>query len=155
MILCQRNLHNLNVIVVGRSGVGKSTLINSILGIKIAKTGIGKSVTREIQVCTRDNSHLTLIDTPSIEFAITNKINLQKDIRNIIEQRAKANDINQFIHCIWYCIRSETERIDEMEKKFLSNFNNIPIIIVLTRSYDKSLFHKMVNMIESYKITIK
>lgn len=155
MTISSRNLHNLNIIVVGRSGVGKSTLINSVLGIEIAKTGIGRSITRKIQVCTKDNSHLTLIDTPSIELAMNKEVKLKNEIQNIIKQREQTNDINQFIHCIWHCIRSQTENIDEMEKQFLSIFDNIPIIIVLTRSYEESSINKMIKRIKIQKINFQ
>ena len=38
----------LNVLIVGKTGVGKSTLINAVFGDKVAKTGSGKPVTQEI-----------------------------------------------------------------------------------------------------------
>ena len=41
-----KSIHK-NVLIVGRSGVGKSTLINSFLKEEKAKTGLGKSITQE------------------------------------------------------------------------------------------------------------
>ena len=40
-----RNMNKLNIIVVGKSGVGKSTLINSVFREDLADTGIGRPVT--------------------------------------------------------------------------------------------------------------
>ena len=42
------NLKRLNIIVIGKSGVGKSTLINSLFRGNFADTGLGRPVTQEI-----------------------------------------------------------------------------------------------------------
>lgn len=43
------NLKQLNIIVIGKSGVGKSTLINSLFRGDFADTGLGRPVTQEIR----------------------------------------------------------------------------------------------------------
>jgi len=43
------NLKRLNIIVIGKSGVGKSTLINSLFRGNFADTGLGRPVTQEIR----------------------------------------------------------------------------------------------------------
>ena len=43
-----QNLKTLNIIVAGKTGVGKSTLINSVFREKLAETGMGKPVTDPI-----------------------------------------------------------------------------------------------------------
>lgn len=44
-----RGKTRLNVMLAGRVGVGKSTLVNAIFGEQIAPTGVGRSITQSIQ----------------------------------------------------------------------------------------------------------
>ena len=44
-----KNLNTLNIIVAGKTGVGKSTLINSVFRDKLAETGMGKPVTNHMR----------------------------------------------------------------------------------------------------------
>ena len=48
-----KNLNTLNIIVAGKTGVGKSTLINSVFKEKLADTGMGKPVTSHMRKITK------------------------------------------------------------------------------------------------------
>jgi ribosome biogenesis GTPase A len=57
-----------DVLVIGNSGVGKSTLINAVLGIEKAKTGYGISgTTNELEIYESDSVPFRVIDTIGFE----------------------------------------------------------------------------------------
>ena len=57
-----------NVLIMGNSGVGKSTLINSVLGKEVAKTSWGpSSTTSRIDSYENDEIPFRLIDTIGFE----------------------------------------------------------------------------------------
>ena len=136
-----KSIHK-NVLLVGRSGVGKSTLINSFLKNEKAKTGLGKPVTQEFDpyIVEREDldTSIRLIDSKGIEN------NLFKEsidrIKKFISDQLLSSNKDQFIHCIWYCI-TETRFYDEDKesiKSLLSSYEDdcLPIIIVYTKAVD-------------------
>ena len=54
----------MNVMLLGKTGVGKSTLINNLFNERIAETGIGRPVTQEIRQYSKEKYPLTIF--PSI-----------------------------------------------------------------------------------------
>ncbi len=60
---------HINVIIAGRTGVGKSTLINSVFQEKMADTGQGKPVTKNTREITKEGIPLTIFDTRGLEMA--------------------------------------------------------------------------------------
>ena len=60
-----KNLNNLNIIVAGKTGVGKSTLINRLVGKKSAGVGNTPGFTKSLSWI-RVNKDIELLDSPGI-----------------------------------------------------------------------------------------
>ena len=57
-----------NVLVIGNSGVGKSTLINAVLGQECAVTGYGtEGTTKKLALHSSDSVPFRIIDTMGFE----------------------------------------------------------------------------------------
>lgn len=139
--------HN-NVIVVGKTGVGKSTLLNEVLCLKegspdAAKTGIGKPVTQgKPKVYT--SGDLRIYDTKGIEVGKSHGVDeMMRDVAEVVERTAHTNDPDKCIHAIWYCVLTHGGRLEETEKEALIKLmetydgGNLPVVIVLTQTYSK------------------
>ena len=66
--LWRRNMQKGNVLVIGNSGVGKSTLINAVLGDDRAETGWGTAgTTSELKIYENSNLPFRVIDSIGFE----------------------------------------------------------------------------------------
>ena len=148
-----KNLKKLNIIVAGKTGVGKSTLINSVFKENLAETGIGKPITPHMRKLTKKDIPLTIYDTRGFELGKRVQLEVKQEIVNLINKGFASKDINNIIHCIWYCINTASNRIEPEEIEWLKEISKenqttqVPIIIVLTQSFSKKKAQEMRQML--------
>jgi GTP-binding protein EngB required for normal cell division len=151
----------LSIILVGQSGVGKSTLINNFLklkGRKVAATGTGRYVTQNISYyMSNEIPYLRLIDTRGIELNVNYGAEAVKnDTSAFIKEQLITGNINNFVSCIWYCITGV--RFQQVEEDLLKALrstygdNSIPIIIVYTQAVDNKAMTRMDAFVKKSKI---
>lgn len=95
-----------NIQIIGNTGVGKSTLINSLLRIEAAKTSVGSVGTLTTKEYSSDEfPFIKFIDTRGTELDSANDINkVKENTLNYIEEKLSEKDPNKTIHCLFYCI---------------------------------------------------
>ena len=156
----QKNMTKLNIMVMGKTGAGKSTLINNVFSRNLAQTGIGKPVTQSIRKYEIEDFPLAIYDTPGLELGGENAIDeLLKESKEVLAKGAMRG-ISESIHCIWYCVSTPSRRFEEAEvefiKKFLDEANEfcVPVIIVLTQSYSKKDAKALMSEIEKENLNV-
>jgi uncharacterized protein (DUF697 family)/GTP-binding protein EngB required for normal cell division len=129
-----KKMDNLNIITIGKTGVGKSTIINAIFGDNLAKTGIGKPVTQNCDAYTIPGSPITIYDSKGLETGADNT-GIFDEIYNNIRKQNSSTNTKEYIHICWYCVLDDGNRLDENELKMIEKIQKIiPVIIVLTQS---------------------
>ena len=124
-----------NILVIGKTGAGKSTLINSILRERVAETGKGDSVTKGVKKYKRVGLPVTVYDTEGLE--LTNIRDVQKNVNKLLNKNCNV-ELDQQIHIIWYCVNAGSNRFEDEEKNWIRSIckdhHNIPLILVLTQT---------------------
>ncbi len=129
------------IVIMGKTDAGKSTLVNTILGEKVAEVGMGGRQTEKNELYSRKfgNIEINVYDTVGLE--INEDLNRQTldGIKQRIEQannEADSDDIN----IVWYCINPNTHKFEPYEEKLINMLiyeYEVPFVIVLTRAFSK------------------
>ena len=144
-----KNLKTLNIIIAGKTGVGKSTLINAVFRDKLAETGMGKPVTTHMRKISKKDVPLSIYDTRGFELGKEVQQEVKKEVIDTISMGLATQDINKAIHCIWYCINTASNRIEPEEIEWIrelskdNQITQVPIIVVLTQAFSKKKADEM------------
>lgn len=122
-----------NLAIFGKTGVGKSTLINSIFGADVARTGIGEPVTRGSHLYLDKVGHLGIVDTQGLEVGKDNK-QIINELDKVIKESRRL-PLEEQVHVAWYCVRGMDRRFEDSEAEFIERLDDLglPVIVVLTQ----------------------
>jgi len=130
----------INTMIIGKSGAGKSSLINYVFNQDSFKTGSGKPVTgqdfQEIQIPYNQYLDYKIIDSWGLE------ANKADEWKNLILKKMRPYTLNQndnhkdLIHSVIYCIPFTSSRIEEFEIELIKTVleQDVNVIVVFTQS---------------------
>lgn len=130
------------VLVIGKSGTGKSAMLNYMFGEGVEKTGTGRPVTQKgiypHEYKYKDNFHINIYDTWGLE---ADKSGEWHEL--IIDEVHKHDlkEIPEWFNTIIYCLSAESKRVEKFETDMISSLlegkNNI--VVALTHSTSPNL----------------
>ncbi|HCG7281255.1 TPA: 50S ribosome-binding GTPase [Vibrio parahaemolyticus] len=107
-----------NVMIVGGTGVGKSSLVNLIFGEKFADVGNGEPVTKGCHKYQKEGTPITVFDTEGYEIIDGKEDN--SNFKNVVIseiKKRKSEPLSEQIHLFWYCISVSNHRITDYDLK--------------------------------------
>ena len=136
-----KELSQMNFLVMGTSGVGKSTLINELFGEHIAEEGAGQRCTTTRKRYESKKYPFSFTDSMGTELGEGHNLeDVEKDTLDEINNKLNSNNPNEHIHGIIYCTTSNRFFEDELQliQKIREKYDGkkLPIIIVYTKASD-------------------
>lgn len=131
-----------NVLVIGNSGVGKSTLINAFLDEDEIAAAVGwgtTGTTDDLKIYPAKKVPFQLIDTIGFEPSFLKKQKAINAVKKWSKESAKKGNENHQINVIWFCIDGTSRKLFPDAIKCLSQatkmWESVPVIVVITKSY--------------------
>jgi uncharacterized protein (DUF697 family)/GTP-binding protein EngB required for normal cell division len=133
----RKTLGRFNIIVAGRTGVGKTTLIGAIFGEDVGNTLMGRPRTRGriwYPVDPSEAEILRLCDTEGLEMERYKET--LDGLKREIASRNASSDPFDHIHVAWLCIDEPSLTVQPGEEALVEMLarQGIPVIVVLTKA---------------------
>ena len=137
-------MRNLDIIVMGKTGAGKSTLVNTVLEENVAPVGSGQAITKENHMYKKKvqidgcSYNLRMYDTVGLEIdeSITNST-LSK-IKSHIVMTKRQTEVSD-LQVSWFCINYRSNRLESYEIDLIRKMSieyEIPFVIVITKAIE-------------------
>lgn len=115
------------VAIVGRPNVGKSTLLNHILGVKLSITSRKAQTTRHrmLGIHTTDDAQYLFVDTPGFQLRHVNALN--RNLNRTVQQVLSEVDVVLFV--------VEAKHFGEADRKVMALLpRNRPVLLVVNKA---------------------
>lgn len=151
------NANRGNVLVIGNSGVGKSTLINSVLGDdceKKAITGGGTSgITKKLEIYKSQTIPFRVINSVGFEPGLLKECRAINAVKKWSRDSAKDGNEDNKITVIWFCVDGTSRNLFPKAIQDLSRatllWESIPVIVVIAKSYSVSERQENIDLVNN------
>ena len=130
-----------NVLLLGNSGVGKSTLINAVLDNDVARISLGERGTDKMDIYEGGGVPFRLIDSKGMEYSHLSQTSARRQIEKWMKENLDDENSEKCVSMIWYCVDAMSARLFEDNIKLLRGvtrfWKDISVIVVLTKSYSE------------------
>lgn len=126
-----------NFLVLGMTGVGKSSLLNSLLGDNRFETGTGKPVTTKgihESEGVLDGLKVRVFDSWGLEAGATEE--WMRMLEDAQEKHDVQHKVEDWFHAVVYCVNAGGHRIQPIDRDIIRNLlqEDLYVVVALTQS---------------------
>ncbi|KAF4956957.1 hypothetical protein FGADI_3369 [Fusarium gaditjirri] len=135
------------ILVCGKTGVGKSTLINKVFGVEMTDESLSYDQgVHDINVAFESPKHPGLLIHDSRGWQAGSDTELEL-IAKFLRHRAFQEDPAEALHVIWFCVDADVARIEEADKRTFATIaqysHQVPVFVVGTKKDKLTGYRKM------------
>ncbi|KAI0191051.1 hypothetical protein F4808DRAFT_397969 [Astrocystis sublimbata] len=141
------------ILVCGKTGVGKSTLINKVFGVEMTEESTTYSQgVHDINQAFENPNHPGLLIHDSRGWQAGSDSELD-EIAKFLRHRAYQKNPAEALHVIWFCINSDVSRIEEADRRTFETIaqysSDVPVFIVGTKK-DRLVAYRKMELLEGH-----
>ncbi|KAF8325969.1 GTP-binding protein, partial [Amanita rubescens] len=131
------------ILVIGRANAGKTTLLRRVCNTKEdpVYSQINPTLKRgnhnvHDEFSFKSNPQFIFHDSPGFEAGGEQEL---QDVHSFIQEKAKATEVKDQIHAIWFCFAPDVSRpLLELEQRFFNEqyCGNVPVVAIFTKFDD-------------------
>ena len=141
-----------NVLIMGKTGTGKSTLLNYICDANLAETGSGKPVTGEglyEYTAVINGQEVQIYDSWGIEAGKVDR--WKRLLDDSLKSHGVDKNIEDWFHSVIYCVQAGGGRVEDIDaeiiRKFLSEGYLLTVVLTKADQVDKDEENKLKSVI--------
>jgi uncharacterized protein (DUF697 family) len=125
-----------NILVCGKSGVGKSTLVNAVFGRDLAAVGVGEPVTDRAAWYGEPGFPVRLLDTRGLEAG--DYAGSRAALDDAVAAARRETAAERQLHLAWLCIDNGAGRIEPADRALARMLagHGVPAVVVLTKGWE-------------------
>ena len=126
-----------NVLILGASGAGKSSVVNHVFGREVTQAGAGQSITRGVIPCVSDDLPICIYDTEGYAVGEEAMRAFEQNVLAFVDalHAEHPGSLSSRIHVAWVCISLSSKRVNDADLRIVRALQKrgIPVCAVLTQ----------------------
>ncbi|KAI1333041.1 hypothetical protein F5Y16DRAFT_354655 [Xylariaceae sp. FL0255] len=152
-LLQESSVQAFRILVCGKTGVGKSTLINKVFGVEMTEESLSYSQGQhDINKAFSSLANPGLLIHDSKGWQAGSDVELN-EIAKFLRHRAFQKNPAESLHVIWFCVDSDVSRIEEADRRTFQTIaqysSQVPVFVVGTKK-DKLVAIRKMELLEQY-----
>ena len=134
----RKDVARANILLLGASGAGKSSVVNHVFGRELTQAGPGQSITRGVVPCSSDDMPVVLYDTEGYTADSAGMEAFSHNVLDFLDRLAaeRPGDLSCRIHVAWFCISLAAKRVTDADVRLVRALRGrgVPVCLVLTHA---------------------